>query len=84
MIISNMTRQRIYYSVLDDGRSEEVVRIKDQDNFFIILSYLTRYAAAKQMAVILYYDVRTKFDESMNILGVTEFSDGYKDKNVFY
>lgn len=76
--------KRIYYSVLDDGRSEEVVRIKDQDNFFISLSYLTRYAAAKQMAVILYYDVRTKFDESMNILGVTEFSDGYKDKNVFY
>ena len=65
--------------MLGDGRSEEVVRVKDEDNFFINLSYLTRYAAAKQMAVILYYDVRTQFDESMDILGVTEFSDGYKD-----
>lgn len=77
-------QKKIYYSLLEDGTSEEVVRIKEEDNYFINLSYLTRYAAAKQMAVILYYDIRTKFEGNTASLGVKEFSDEHKDNNVFY
>lgn len=77
-------QERKYYSILEDGRVEEAVRIKDEDSYFINLSYLSRYAAAKQMAVILYYDIRTEFKESVNSLGVKDFTYEYKTQNVFY
>lgn len=73
-----------YYAMLDDGNSDEVVRIKEGDNIYISLSYLIRYASAKQMAIILFYDIRTRFEVTTSALGVKEFSQEHKDNNIFY
>lgn len=77
-------QKRIYYSMLADGTTDEVVRVNGEDNVSIKLSYLLRFAAAKQMAIILYYDIRTNFEATTTSLGVNEFSDEHKDSQVFY
>lgn len=77
-------QRKAYCAILKDGTPEEVVRVTREDTFLIKLSYLTRYAAAKQMAVVLFYDIQTKFDVDTNELGVEEFSYEHKDKKVFY
>ena len=77
-------QKKAYYAILKDGTAEEVVRVNKGDTFFINLAYLTRYAAAKQMAVVLFYNIEMKFDVATTELGVEEFSDEHKDKNVFY
>lgn len=76
--------KKIYYAMLEDGSSDEVVRIEGNDIVFINLSYLNRYAAAKQMAVILFFDIRTNFDVDTMTLEVKEFLEEYRDKNVYY
>ena len=49
-----------YYAVLDSGNCEEVIRIEDDEKAFINLKYLNRYAAAKQMGIILFFDITYK------------------------
>lgn len=77
-------QKKTYCAILKDGTAEEVVRVSGDDTFIIKLPYLTRYAAAKQMAVVLFYDIEMKFDVDTNELGVEEFSYEHKDKKVFY
>ncbi|MBO7127200.1 hypothetical protein J6W78_06605 [bacterium] len=77
-------QKKAYCTILENGTTEEVVRVIGENTFLIKLSYLTRYAAAKQMAAVLFYDIRTNFDVDTKELGVKKFSDEHKDKNVFY
>lgn len=77
-------QKKTHFAMLDDGTADEVVRVKNEDCIFIKLSYLLRYAAAKQMAIVLYYDIRTKFDVEVAALGVNTFSEEHKNEDVFY
>lgn len=77
-------QKKAYCAILKNGTAEEVVRVSEDDTFLIKLPYLTRYAAAKQMAVVLFYDIEMKFDVATTELGVKEFSDKHKNENVFY
>ena len=77
-------QKNTYYAMLEDGSADEAVRVQDENTFLIKLSYLTRYAAAKQMAVILFYDIRTHFDETTTDIGVTEFLEEKRNQSVFY
>lgn len=77
-------KTKIYYAMLEDGTSPEVVRIENEDNFLINLSYLLRYATAKQMAVILYFNFRSTFEESVEDLGLKEYSEEYKNDDLYY
>lgn len=54
-----------YYAVLDSGNCEEVIRIEDDEKAFINLKYLNRYAAAKQMGIILFFDITYKIPGSL-------------------
>lgn len=54
------TNDNKFYAVLDSGNSDEAVRIKDNVNVFVNIKYLKRYAAAKQMGILLFltYDMK--------------------------
>ena len=52
----------IYYCIKNNGICEEVAKITDNTNVFIKLKYLIKYATAKQMALLLFFDIRTKLN----------------------
>ena len=47
-----------YYAILENGEVEEVAKIENQKDVYIKLSYLIRYATAKQMAILLFFDIK--------------------------
>lgn len=76
--------KNIYYAIFEDGSFEEVIRFKEDNMVLINLTYLTRYAAAKQMAVILYFDIRTRIYGNLSSLNLNAFSDEIKGKDIYY
>lgn len=72
-----------YFAILDNGDLDEVVRIKNKNNIFINLKYLVKYAAYKQMVVILNFDIMMKFDNRIPECNLDKLPE-YKNKNIFY
>lgn len=72
-----------YFAILDNGELDEVVCIKNKNNIFINLKYLVKYAAHKQMVVILNFDIREKFNNRISECNFDKFTE-YKNENVFY
>jgi hypothetical protein len=66
-----------YYSVCDNGELEPVVKI-EEDNVYIKLNYLKRYASVKQMGIALYFDIKIQSDKSLSELGIEPMSENYK------
>ena len=73
-----------YLAISSGGEIEEVAKIEGETNAFIKLKYLINYSAAKQMALLLFYDIRTKIPGSLKDNNLTEFSETVKDNNLFY
>lgn len=73
-----------YYAIKDNGEFEEVVRLDGEDGVQVKLSYLVRYATVKQMAILLFFDIRTEFDGSLKENGFEEFSDSFKSEDLYY
>ena len=73
-----------YYAVLENGEVEEASRIENQRDVYIKLSYLIRYATAKQMAILLFFDIKAEIEGTLSENGLTEFTDTVKNKNIFY
>lgn len=73
-----------YYAFLENGEVEEVAKIESQKDVYIKLSYLIRYATAKQMAILLFFDIKAEIEGTLSENGLTEFTDVEKNKNIFY
>lgn len=74
----------IYFAISENGECVEVAKIENQTCAFIKLEYLMRYASARQMALVLFFDIRTNIPGSLLDNALSEFSDEYKDANLFY
>lgn len=72
-----------YFAILDNSELDEAVRIENKNNFFINLKYLVKYAAHKQMVVILNFDIMMKFDNRIPECNLDKFPE-HKNENVFY
>ncbi|RKM63032.1 hypothetical protein D6856_02610 [Butyrivibrio sp. XB500-5] len=73
-----------YYSIKEDGQCDQAVRIEG-NAVFIKLNYLMRYIAAKQMALVLFFDIRFEVKGSLEENGLKEFyGKDIKEKNIFY
>lgn len=73
-----------YYAILDNGECTEVARIENRNCAFIKLQFLMKYASARQMALILFFDIRTRIHGSLSDNGLTKFTEQYKKGNLFY
>ena len=51
-----------YWAMYENGESEEAVKYIDDTTIQIKMKFLRNYSAAKQMAILLFFDIRTKFD----------------------
>lgn len=73
-----------YSSISENGECIEVAKIENKTCVYIKLEYLMRYAAARQMALLLFFDMRTKISGGLLENGLSEFSDQYKDDTLYY
>jgi hypothetical protein len=70
------TQENQYLAVSENGELEHVIKFEG-GNVFIKLSYLKRFAAVKQMAVGLYFDIRFKSKESLEELELEKVNESY-------
>lgn len=78
------TATNMYYAISENGECLEVAKIENRTCAYIKLQYLTRYASARQMALLLFFDMRTSISGSLSHNGLKEFSDSSKDNTLFY
>lgn len=78
------TDSDIYYEILDNGECTEVAKIENHTCAFVKLQFLMRYASARQMALLLFFDIRTHIPGTFSHNGLSEFSEQYKKGNLFY
>lgn len=78
------TQNNKYFAISENGECIEVAKIEDMTRAYIKLQYLIRYASAKQMALLLFFDIRTKIPGSLKENNLTPFSDTVKEGDVFY
>ena len=72
------TNTNIFYEIENNGECAEVAKITNDDCVYIKLKSLMRYAAAKQMALLLFFDIRVKIPGSLLENGLEAFSDTVK------
>lgn len=77
-------KDNVYFAIAENGECVEVAKIENQTCAYIKLEYLMRYASARQMALVLFFDMRTKIPGSLSDNELSEFSDEYKDDHLFY
>ena len=73
-----------FYLMCNDGLSEEAARYLDPTTMQVRRDVIMKYAAAKQMAFIIFYDYRVEIDGSLEENGLQKFKENYKDKNIYY
>ena len=73
-----------YYTILESGNCDEVIRIIDSKNIFISLKYLNKYAAAKQMGILLFFDITYETQGSLADNNLSTFHKHYKDESLIY
>lgn len=78
------TNTNIFYEIEENGECTEVAKITDDDCVYIKLKSLMRYAAAKQMALLLFFDIRVKVSGSLLENGLEAFSDTVKEDGLFF
>lgn len=86
-LLNNMyydTNDNKFYAVLDSGNSDEAVRIKDNVNVFVNIKYLKRYAAAKQMGILLFFDIRYETSGGLAENTLSSLNEEYTDESLIY
>ena len=73
-----------YWAMYENGESEEAVKYIDATTIQIKMKFLRNYSSAKQMAILLFFEIRTKFDGKISDFGLEEFNTESKDNNLFY
>lgn len=77
-------KSKSYWAMYDNGEKEEAVKYIDATTILIKMKFLRSYSAAKQMAILLFFDIRTKRDGQLSDYGVDEFNFSYKKDGLFY
>lgn len=86
-LLNNMyfeKQNNTYYSVLDSGNCDEAIRIVDDENVFVNIKYLKRYAAAKQMGILLFFDIKYETPGGLSENNLSIIDDNYKDDSLIY
>ncbi|MBR7071264.1 MAG: hypothetical protein IKI29_03785 [Clostridia bacterium] len=78
------TVSKSYWAMYENGESEEAVKYIDDTTIQIKMKFLRNYSAAKQMALLLFFDIRTEFDGKTSDYGVEEFNYKFKDDDLLY
>lgn len=78
------SKTKSYWAMYESGESEEAVRYLDETTVLIKMKFLRKYSAAKQMAIVLYFDIRAHFDGCLADYGMKPFYSEQKQDCLFY
>lgn len=78
------TKSNTFYAINDNGSIEDVAKIENDSVVFIKLKYLIKYATVKQMALLLFFDIRQKINGTLLENQLQKFSDTHIEKDMIY
>lgn len=87
ILLNNLRYDKIsksYWAMYENGETEEAVKYLDNTTIQIKMKFLRKFSSAKQMAILLFFDIRTEFDGKMSDYGLNEFNYEYKNNDVFF
>ena len=73
----------IFFAIKENGECEEVAKI-DNNNVFIKLKYLIKYSTAKQMALLLFFDIRYRINGTLQQNNLHSFSENFVQEDLIY
>lgn len=73
-----------YYYILENGEMEEVIKIQDKDTILISLKYLKKYASAKKMTIVLFFDIRYEVQGTLKDNKLDRLNRECKTDEIFY
>ena len=77
-------KSKAFHLMSTDGLSEEVAKYLDPTTLQVKRDVIMKYAAAKQMAFILFFDYRVGIKGSLIENNLQKFKRNYKDDAIFY
>lgn len=77
-------QKKKYYSIQANGELEEVIYYTEESNIFIKRKYLFKYLAAKQMALLLFFDFRFDKQGQLTDYNLNKFSKSFKNDNYYF
>ena len=73
-----------YWAMYDNGESEEAVKYIDNTTIFIKMKFIRQYSSAKQMAIVIFFDIRTLFERKQFDVEIEDFYTEYKNNDLYY
>ena len=77
-------KHRCYFAMHESGEQEEAVKYIDDRTIKIKTKFLRKYASAKQLAIVLLYDIRTRYSGKLSDYGLSAFNDVVRQDNLCY
>lgn len=77
-------KRKSYFAMYESGEQEEAVEYIDDRTIKIKTKFLKKYASAKQLAIVLLYDIRTRYSGQLSDYGLSSFDEIVKQDNLCY
>ena len=68
-------KHKAYYAMYESGEQEEAVKYIDDRSIQIKSKFLRKYASAKRLAIVLEFDIRTRYSGQLSDYGLADFND---------
>ena len=76
-------KRKCYFAMYESGEQEEAVEYIDDRTIKIKTKFLKKYASAKQLAIVLLYDIRTRHSgQLLSDYGLSSFDEIVKQNNL--
>lgn len=73
-----------YWAMFDDGQTDEVIQYKTPREIKIKTKYLKKYAAARQLCLVFYFDITTHVDGTLEDNGLSQFDNSCQESSLRY
>ena len=77
-------KHKAYYAMYESGEQEEAVKYIDDRSIQIKTKFLKKYASAKRLAIVLEFDIRTRYRGRLSDYGLSDFNNVVRQNNICY
>lgn len=78
------TKTKSYWAMCQSGEAEEAVKYQDNCSIQIKTKYLRKYAAAKQLCILLFFDSRIQNTGDYRSNGIHEIDEEHENREFLY
>lgn len=77
-------KRKTYYAMYESGEQEEAVKYDDDRSVQIKAKFLKKYASAKRLAIVLEFDIRTRYSGQLSDFELSEFNEIIRKEDLCY